>query len=107
MASLIIEKENGERVVVRNDLPEYVSKYNIFYGGDYIARKLWTEEDVRTELIVHGYEGTQDEIDAVVNTGELDLLNDCTDYDWWCIDYAIETAQIHGDLPEVSEDEAI
>lgn len=97
---LILEKDNGEQILVRDDLPDYTSKHSIFYRGDYIAMKLWTEEDVQRQLWVNGYKGTQDEIDAVVNTGELDLLYDCTDYDWGCIDYAINTAKINGDLPE-------
>ena len=103
MAKLILEKENGERILIRDDLPEYASKHNIFYGGDYLAMKLWVKDDIRNELICRGYEGTQDEIDAVVNTGYLKLLNDCTDYDWWCIDYAIDSAIMLGHIKEEDE----
>lgn len=63
---------------------------NIIFKDDYIATKLWCREDVEQELIENGYKGTDEEIDAVIRTGFLKVLGDCTDSDWYTIDYAIE-----------------
>ena len=66
---------------------------NIINRDDYIVTKLWCEEDIRMRLIDnYELEGTDEEVAAVINTGYLETLNDCTDTDWSIIDYAIETA---------------
>lgn len=104
MAKLIIEKENGERVVVRDDLPENVPPRDILYRGDYIAMKLWMIDDVRSVLQEYGFEGTDEEIDEVLNMRDIYYLNDCTDDDWFCIGAAIEEAERRG-LIRMVEDE--
>lgn len=65
---------------------------------DYIATKLWSREDVKTELIERGYAGTEDEVDAVINTGCLRSLGNCTDGDWAIIDTAIWEATKTGNI---------
>ena len=107
MAKLIIEKKNGERIVVRDDLPEYVSPYSFLYRDDYPAIKVLSKDFIRHALLVEGYEGTEDEVDSVACAGgDWDGFVDYSDGDWYCVGYAIQTAQINGDLPEVNEDES-
>ncbi len=89
MARLILETQNGSRVI-RRDLPENVSNQDILYAGDYIARKLWSREDIKDRLEVLGYDSNEKFIDEVINSGKLKSLNDCTDSEWNCIDNAIE-----------------
>ena len=66
--------------------------------SSYIASKLWSREDVLGMLQTNGYEGTEDEIDAVISTGCLDELNDCTEQDWEIIGHAIYVANKRGDI---------
>lgn len=89
MARLILETQNGSRVI-RRDLPENVSNQDILYAGDYIARKLWSREDIEGKLEDLGYEANDDIIDNVINSGQLKSLNDCSDEEWNCIENAIE-----------------
>lgn len=89
MARLILENENGSRVI-RRDLPENVLNSDILYAGDYFARKLWNREDIKDRLEVRGYDSNEKFIDEVINSGKLKSLNDCTDSEWNCIDNAIE-----------------
>jgi hypothetical protein len=65
---------------------------NIIDRNSYIATKLWSREDVLSVLTERGFEGTEEQIDAVVNTGILDGLNECTDQDWEVIGYAVHEA---------------
>lgn len=58
MARLILETQNGSRVI-RRDLPENVSNQDILYAGDYIARKLWSREDIKDRLEVLGYDSNE------------------------------------------------
>lgn len=92
MARLLLEKEteNGvETQVIRNDLPDSVKSLDILYRNDYFATTLWCEEDIAGRLEELGYEGTQSQVNAVLNSGLLKNLGDCTDQDWEMIDYAI------------------
>lgn len=89
MARLILETQNGSRVIRRN-LPENVSNQDILYADDYFARKLWNRDDIKDRLEVLGYDSNEKFIDEVINSGKLKSLNDCTDSEWNCIDNAIE-----------------
>lgn len=63
---------------------------NIFSRNDFVSTKLWSEEDIRTRLIENDYEGTDEQVAAVINSGKLKHLDDCTDSEWAMIDYAVE-----------------
>lgn len=89
MARLILETQNGSRVI-RRDLPENVSNQDILYADDYFARKLWNRDDIKDRLEVLGYDSNEKFIDEVINSGKLKSLNDCTNSEWNCIDNAIE-----------------
>ena len=61
---------------------------------DYIATKLWSEEDVRWCVSEKYPEYSDEEVDEIVsdviNSGYLNPLEDCTDEDWDIINYAID-----------------
>ena len=69
---------------------------NIINRADYIASKLWCDEDVASVLKERGYEATPEEVTAVINSGYLDVLNDCTDGDWEAIHLAVSEAEKRG-----------
>lgn len=58
---------------------------------DYIAKTLWCREDVAYRLIEKGFAGTEEEVDEVLNSGELDTLGDCLDQHWEIINQAIDS----------------
>ena len=72
--------------------------YNIIDRNSFIASKLWSREDVLSVLNERGYEGTEAEIDAVINTDYLKALDECTDRDWSIINDAITEATRTGTI---------
>ncbi len=73
-------------------LKRYYESEDILFRSDYIATTLWCDEDIRVRLQDLGYEGTDEEVEAVLGTGYLKYLGDCTDGDWQQIDDAINAA---------------
>lgn len=69
-----------------------------------IARKTWCREDVASILRQNECEGTEKEIDEVINTGMLSALEDCTDEDWQIIDDAVRYAIKTGNIVPKTED---
>lgn len=60
-----------------------------------VAVKVWTLDDIRDTLQTEGYEGTEGEVNRVLDASNtLSLLDDCTDQDWGIIRQAIEAAHI-------------
>lgn len=68
------------------------------YSNEEIAVKRWSREDIRACLESEGYHTAESDIDAVIDTGYLDALNDCTDADWQIIYDAIAEAVRRGDI---------
>ncbi|MEY8369760.1 DUF4314 domain-containing protein [Anaerovoracaceae bacterium 42-11] len=58
--------------------------------NDYLAVKLWSEDDIKDSLLEEGYAGTKGEVSMVVDSELLEELNDCTDTDWKIIRDAIK-----------------
>ena len=85
---------DGVPRVIREDVPK---DEELLFGSDYIARKLWTEEDVAECLRNEGYAGSDEEVSAVINQGIVGL-NDCTDDDWDVIYCAINRAELAGEI---------
>ncbi len=69
------------------------SKGEIVLDTQYIAMKLWQVDDIKSSLEEMGYKPNEWNVDSVINTHELDALNDCTDYDWEVISQAINDAK--------------
>lgn len=63
----------------------------VFSSRDYVATKLWSEDDIRAELKENDYEGTDEQVAAVINSGKLKHLEDCTDSEWEIIGRTIDT----------------
>lgn len=73
-------------------LNRYYHGEDVLFRSDYIATKLWSRDDVAACLQEKGFDGTDDEIDAVISAGYLKYLGDCTDGDWEMIYNAITLA---------------
>ena len=91
----------GVPTVIREDVPK---DEEILFGSDYIARKLWTKQDVAECLKNEGYAGSDAEVAAVINYG-IDILNDCTDGDWAIIYFAIACAENAGEIRKEEDHE--
>lgn len=53
-----------------------------YLAEKYVAVKLWSKEDIATILEKEGYEGNSENIQKVIDSGELKNLEDCTDSEW-------------------------
>lgn len=60
--------------------------------NDYIATTLWSREDIASMLEERGIEPSEENIDAVLDSGCLKYLGDCNDEDWMMINDAITHA---------------
>lgn len=92
MAKLILKYDDGRETLVRGDLPENTIPGDILIRSDYFATKLWCEEDIQQFLLEKGYEDSEENVALILNTGVLRRLEDCTDQDWDCIEYAYHMA---------------
>lgn len=55
---------------------------------NYIAYKLWTWDDVKSQLKANGFKDSEKNL-SCFSKWDFEALNDCTDSDWMTIDYAI------------------
>lgn len=99
----LIVVNNGGSQVKGYDLPDEISmagldkcvdilrtgadEYDILNRHDYIATKLWTEEDVKSCLVDRGYAPSDENVALVAS--DLKGLGDCTDDEWGIIYGAI------------------
>lgn len=102
MGMVIFINDNGVETIVRKNVK---NESDILFRSDYIATVLWSREDVEDALLENGFKGTAEEIDAVINTGYLRALEDCTDGDWYVIDDAIREAERRGEITPIEEEE--
>lgn len=93
MAKIIFIDDNGKEEILREGL--YV-KGDILFRPDYFATKLWCDEDVAMALSEKGIEPSQANVSAIINTGMLKYLGDCTDADWEAINQAIGACEQDG-----------
>lgn len=61
---------------------------NLIDKTDYIACTVWSKDDIRCELDEKGYEASDENVQAVIDSGLLHL-DDCFEEQWDNIDYAI------------------
>ena len=90
--SLTIKEDDDTYTITYIILPDYPCK------DEYVAAKLWTRADVMAVLKDRGYKGTDEQIDAVINTGMLKSLGDCTEQDWEIIELAVTEAERRNEL---------
>ncbi len=83
----IYGKTTGKITFIKKEI-----SYDIINRNDYIATKLWCDEDIRMRLIDTGYEGSDENVKAVKSTNMLRHLEEYTDEDWLTIDGAIHEA---------------
>ena len=78
---------------------------DIIDRSDYIATKLWCEEDVLSKLAENGYEASDENLEEVLSRLDEDILTDCTDQEWKAIDDAIcasEEFLVEAERPDTS-----
>ena len=83
----------GSLVYIEKDIDQLMDR------SEYIATKVWAVEDIEDVLLQEGYIPSARKVEAVINTGLLQSLNDCTDQDWQIITSAIHA--VRSDLEEM------
>ena len=91
MAKIMLIRDDGTEILIK-EVPDNTYPGYVVVLSDYIAWKLWSRDDIAYRLHALGFEGTEEQIDTVINTGELKYLCDCDDNDWFLIDDAIRQA---------------
>lgn len=101
------KKQAALQSITTDDLVEELYRRNallndvqmrVLLSRSYIAWKVWSEEDIASRLVEKGYEPSESNITAVLNSGHCKNLSECTDSDWEIIDYAIYA--VKGNLTE-------
>lgn len=90
MARLVLEKDNGEKILLREGLAEDITQSDILIRSDYVATVLWSRDDIASTLIDKGYKDSDENIEQVIGSGELGPLGDCDDEDWNVINNAVK-----------------
>lgn len=106
MAKLILIKDNGESLTIRDNLPGNVVKSDILYKKDYMAMKLWDRNDVEDRMEELSMFPSKSIVDSVCECIEIEeSLEECDDRDWYIIDDAIKRcSKDKADMPAVIED---
>lgn len=65
-------------------------RLDLLNRDDYIAMKIWSRNDIASCLEEKGYPVTEENIDRVIDSGELKGLDFCSDGDWEIIYQAIK-----------------
>lgn len=106
MAKLILIKDNGESLTIRDNLPGNVVKNDILYKKDYMAMKLWDRNDVEDRMEELSMFPSKSIVDSVCECIEIEeSLEECDDRDWYIIDDAIKRcSKDKADMPAVIED---
>lgn len=94
---LILVKDDGKKIAERT-VPDNTIMSDIICRNETIAAKIWLREDIKAQLESAGFKPSESNVDAVINTGLLKKLDDCTDSDWMIIDYAVICANDYGNL---------
>ena len=106
MAKLILIKDNGESLIIRDNLPGNVVKSDILYKKDYMAMKLWDRNDVEDRMEELSMFPSKSIVDSVCECIEIEeSLEECDDRDWYIIDDTIKRCiKDKADMPAVIED---
>lgn len=83
MAKVIYIDDDGNSKVLKEGS---INEYDVLFRSDYLAVKLWCEEDISVRMSNRGYDVTPEKIADVLNGDDWSWLGDCTDDDWYCID---------------------
>ena len=76
-------------LINRGTVIDNFSIHVLLENAGYIGWVLWSRGDVAKKLIENGYKDTPENIDAVLNSGYLKHLSDCTEDGWETISTAI------------------
>ena len=90
MAQIIIKKNDGTEIVVKNNVPESIIASDVLYSGDYIGQKLWCKEDVIQQAYEDDLFPSKSLIEGACRyLNDSGRLSDATDSDWATISYAL------------------
>ena len=102
MAQIIIRKNDGKEIIVKNNVPESIIASDVLYSGDYIGQKLWCKEDVIQQAYEDDLFPSKSLIEGACRyLDESGRLSDTTDSDWATISYALYKNKM---LPESIEE---
>lgn len=107
MLQLVSDEELVKELLRRKAKLSHSSVHQILENAGYIASKLWSEEDLASQLVEDGYTASEENIAAVMNTGYLKALGECTDSDWQVISGAISAAEEYLEKAEEDEEESL
>lgn len=93
MGQLILRRTDGTEVPIRESVHDFLQPLDVIIRDECLAVTVWTNVDVQTALKEVGYEGTDEQVDAVIDRIDPDALSDCSDGDWQIIYDAIECAK--------------
>lgn len=74
--------------------------------NDIVSWKIWRRGDIEGCLKEKGFKDSADNVNAVINTGILRALSECSDGDWETIYYAIRQANATGSLTSLNDQKA-
>ena len=84
------EQEKKITEVIKAIAPNDMICHSSRISTEVIAAKIWTKADVRGKIENSGHELTEDLLNKTLqNMGEMDQLNDCSDYEWNFIEGAV------------------
>ena len=98
MAKIIFVDDEGKQKVLREGK---FNEYDVILQSDYIATHLWTKEDVANVLRDNDLPNTAKNVQAVVDTGLLKYLEECTEDEWEVIRNAVMASKEDKLLDEV------
>ncbi len=90
MARLILVDDQGQETLIKEG---EISRFDIMLRSDYIATKAWGREDVESVLYEESIPVTTENVDAVVGSGLLKYLEECTDAEWETIRNAVQACR--------------
>lgn len=94
---LAIKLEVIQKVQSASSLFSTEAQLYRYLDDNYIAWKLWSQEDIRDYLKDQGYPATDQNVDAVINC-DLRYLSNTSEDDWAIIDMAVYEARTAGKL---------
>lgn len=89
MAQLILKHDDGSEEIIRDNVNNYLNKTDIIITDETVAIKTWTRENIRQSLKSEGYKGTDEQVDEIIQNGDLTGLDEESDGEWQILHDAI------------------
>lgn len=96
MAKIIYVDNNGSQKVLRESTD--LIEGDVLFRSDYIAAKLWSDDEIASALAENGYAPTMMNVNTIKNSGLLKGLEEASDGDWQIIKDAVMANAEDGDI---------